>query len=238
MYDDPRSLDVLRRRADAAPTWNLSTLRRLGEPRRWLPAALVLIAATLTLITIVRDERARGSWGTTEEVLVAERSLEPGESIGADDVRVEVLPAIAVPEEAAGAESLGGEAGTVVEPILAGEVLAERRLAPAGLSNTAAQVPADHRAVALPLTVPLPPLAPGDRVDLLSAADPFEARWASGATAARGEGPQPSAQLVAPAVTVLAVDEASLTVIVAREQLPAVAAALGTSALVPALVGR
>lgn len=237
MRDDRPVLDVLRRKADAAPAWNRPTLRRLGDPRRWLPAALVLIAATLTLIALVRDEHARGSWGTTEEVLVAERSLGPGDSIGADDVRLEVLPTVAVPEEAAGTEILGAEAGTVVEPIMAGEVLTERRLAPAGLSSTAAQVPADHRAVALPLTVPLPPLAPGDRVDLLSAADPFEARWTSG-DAAGGEGPPPSAQLVASAVTVLAVDDASLTVVVTREQLPEVAAALGTSALVPALVGR
>ena len=127
-----------------------------------------------------------------------------------------------------GAVTSDAEGRVVVAPVAAGEVLLERRLAPAGLTGVAALVPAGHRAVAVPVDVALgvasPEVRVGDRVDVLAV---FEVTDAG----------EPPAGVVAGAVSVVAVDEQSVTVAVRDDDAPRVAfaAARGTVAL--AVVG-
>jgi Flp pilus assembly protein CpaB len=136
--------------------------------RRGLVVGLAL-ATGLTVASFVRAaETARAGWGDGRPVAVAMRPLEPGDQLDAGAVEVRELPAVAVPPEAL-RESLDG--AIVRQPIAAGEPIIADRLAPAGLTGTAALVPPGHRAMAVPLTpVGAPPLAVGDRVDLLAVA--------------------------------------------------------------------
>lgn len=162
-------------------------------------------------------ERAAASWGPRLPTVVARHDLAPGDELGADDVALDDRPPAARPAGATdnGAAVVGR---TVTAPVLAGEAVVDTRLAPAGLSGPAARVGPGRRAV----TVPAPrgaatPVRVGDRVDLVTVTD--------GAIVARA------------ATVVDTGDEGALTVAVARDEVAAVARALGAGEVLPALVG-
>jgi hypothetical protein len=122
-------------------------------------------------------------------------------------------------------------------------VISDRRLAPSGLGPTAALVPAGHRAVAVPVGGAVPPLAVGDRVDLLTNGSPATGFLGTGARSlgdGLGERGDTGGQVraVVRDVAVLDIGADAITVVVPTDQLPAVIAATQGSVVVPVLAGN
>lgn len=217
-----------RRRAVLPPIPWRSLVRRIrrAAPVWWMVgAAAAGLAGERALDAGRAAAEARSAWGDSVDAAVAVHDLEVGDVVGDDDVLVEPRPRAMVPEGALDEEPIGR---VVVAPVLAGEVVPARRVAPDGLRGTSALVPAGHRAVAVPLETGLGVVSPavrvGDRVDVLATFDV-------------GGGDEPPTGTVADAVTVIAVDDVSVTVAVPVDAAPRVAfaAARGTVAL--AIVG-
>lgn len=198
-------------------------LRR--SPRLWWALVLTVAvgAGVLASAVVSGAQSTRRAWGAERSVLVARHDLHAGDEIGPGDVELVARPAAVVPSSAL--EVLPANAVLRAE-VIAGEVLVEERLAPAGLRGVAALLPAGTRAVALPIDPgTTPPLAPGDRVDILVAL-PREA-----------VGSGPPGFVLASSALVVAIDDAAATVAVPRDLAPRVAVALGEGALFLALVG-
>lgn len=182
---------------------------------RWL---LVAAAAAFAAVQVDRlgaaAEASRRAWGDAVPVAVAARPLAAGTVVDADDVTVERWPRAVVPDDALTDPPVGQ---VVVAAIVAGEAVVPARLAPAGLTGAAALVPPGWRALAVPaasgLGLPLPPLAPGDRVDVLAPA------------------------VVVEDAVVVAVADAAVTIAVPARTAPALADALATSVVSLALRG-
>ena len=154
---------------------------------------------------------------------MAARDLAAGERLDAGNTRHEDHPAPLVP---GGALTALPDAGRVGEPVYEGEVLREERLAPAGRSEVAARLASGTRAVAIPVEPgTTPPLAVGDRVDVLVAL-PAEA----------ADGGPPGFAL-ATDVVVVDITDAAVTVAVPRAVAPRLAVAFGQGAVTLALVG-
>lgn len=216
-------------RTGAAPALPPLPLRRaLRRARRSLALRWLLVAAAASLAAaeVARAgaavDAARDRWGEAVPVAVARRDLAAGDVVGPDDVAVERRPRAVVPDGAL-AEAPVGRA--VTAPVLAGEPLVDARLAPDGLTGPAALVPAGWRAVAVPagdagLAAPAPPLAVGDRVDVL------------GPGFVDGD-----AGVVAEGAVVVHVGEAAVTVAVPAADADDVAAAIATATATLALRG-
>ena len=195
-----------------------SVLRRLRRSiaARWLLVAVAAGAVAVEASHITAQAEAeRDAWGTPVTVAVAARDVDGGEVIRAADVRVEQRPAAVVPDGAVPAPPVGQVATAA---LVAGEVVVAARVAPAGLSPVAALVPDGWRAVAVPtsssgLGAPAPPLAVGDRVDLLAP------------------------HTVAEGAVVVAVDEGAVTVAVPAGDVDDVAEATSAAVVTIALVG-
>lgn len=204
---------ALRRARRAAAAW-------------WTVAAVAAALAGSHAFDAARAAAdARSAWGESIEVAVAARDLAVGDVVSALDVTLAPRPRAVVP---AGALEEVPVHRVVVSPVAAGEVLLAARVAPDGLTGIAALVPVGHRAVAVPVDGSLGAASPevrvGDRVDVLATFDVVDP---SGSPAG----------VVAGAVTVVAVDETTVTLAVPRDDAPRVAfaAARGTVAL--AIVG-
>lgn len=199
--------------------------RALARPalRRSLVAVMALATGLMVASLVRAAETARQSWGTAQPVAVATRGLAAGDRLGPDAVEVREMPTAAVPP---GALRQPPDGAVVRQPIAAGEAIMPERLAPGGLTGTAALVPEGWRALAVPLTpVGAPPLAPGDRVDVLAVAPPGEG------------GSDPAFPLVDGAL-VVAVSEDSASVAVPEADGPRVAFTLAQGTVVLALSGE
>ncbi|MGI8758135.1 MAG: Flp pilus assembly protein CpaB [Acidimicrobiales bacterium] len=189
---------------------------RLHLPRQpalfWL-AAVVLAALTgLTVARLISQAQAEAArWGDLRPTLVATTDLEAGSIIDSGDVRVERRPATLVP---AGALAGPAEGQAVSAPIHRGEAVLADRLAPAGLSATAAALPEGRFGIAVPTGVGALALEPGDMVDVLVTFDPD--------TVGDGEPTFP----VARSTTVVGVTEEAVTLAVTEDEAPRVAFAL------------
>jgi len=209
-----------------APTLTALTVRArraAARPGAGRLAAVVLVLVTVAaLATSTAGARADGArWGPTRPVVVAARDLAPGDALGSGDVRVRRLPAAAVPAAALRAVPAGAVT-TVRLPIVAGEAVVPARLAPAGLTGPAALVPAGWRAVAVPRgPAGTPPLAVGDRVDVLAVIE--------------GDGPRDDA--LVEGATVVATGREADSVAVPAPDAPRLAWALTHGAVVLALAG-
>jgi hypothetical protein len=130
-------------------------------------AAVVVVAAVTGVVVASMVGAASGRGPTvTRSVVVASRDLPPGTVVTDEAVALRELPLDAVAEAAMSDIPVGS---VVRYPIVAGEAVVPDRLAPEGLSGTAALVPPSHRAVAVPLgPTGAPPLQPGDRVDIVT----------------------------------------------------------------------
>ena len=154
-----------------APTLLAIRARRLAGRRRWrrlFVVAVALFTAVVVAGQLRSVDAARRRWADTRVVAVARRDLGPGDVVGDDTAELrEVASASVAP---AALEEV--PAGSVVRhPVVAGEALVAWRLAPEGLTGLAALVPAGDRAVAVPVgPAGRPPLAVGDRVDVLAVA--------------------------------------------------------------------
>jgi Flp pilus assembly protein CpaB len=207
----------------AAPWWRRSP-SRVG---RWaLALGLATSAAAGVAGATGRATDAMAGWGATRSVLVARRDLEPGRALTGEDVERRDLPDAVVPASAVDGDPTGR---VVTSPIAAGEVVSRQRLAPAGVAGVAALVGPDQRAVAVPTEGTGLRLRVGDRVDV----------YPSGRTDIVGTSASRSDRSTALATDAVVVDVAdtAVTVAVARDQVAAVAGALGESPPVLALVG-
>lgn len=198
-------------------------LRR--RPQLWwlLVMSVALTAGWLAAAVVAQAERTRTGWGDTKAVVIVDQARQAGDALRPGDVAVVDRPRAVVPADALEVLPPGA---VLRADVFAGEVLVAGRLAPSGLTGVAAMLPPGTRAVAIPTEAGLvPPLAPGDRVDVLVAL-PAEAA---------GDGPPGFA--VATGALVVAVDDAGVTVAVPRDTAPRVAVALGQGAVTLALVG-
>lgn len=197
-------------------------LRR--HPRlRW---ALVGLAAVVTgasiAHTVEQADRAEAAWGTPRSVVIVTRDLLAGTELDGSNTDVVDRPAAVVPE---GALATRPEGRTRL-PVLAGEVLLDAHLAPAGTSALVARLPVGARAVAIPAEPGTTPgVTIGDAVDVLVALAPDAA----------GSGPPGFA--VARRALVVDVTDAAVTVAVRPDEAPRIAVALGQGAVTLALVG-
>lgn len=143
--------------------------------RRWSTRRKALLALSaacgLGAFLIVRAEEARvaalaPALGEPVPVVVAARDLERGATLGAEDLRVERVPAAYAPPGSLRApEAALGEA--LASDVAAGEAVTETRLA-AGGGPVASQVPSGLRAFVVPSGIPPGAVRPGDRVDVLA----------------------------------------------------------------------
>ena len=193
----------------------------------WLVAGGVALQAALR-VGAIDDEAvaARAAWGEPVPVVVAVRDLAPGDVVGAVDVTVEHWPPAVVPAAALDEPPVGR---TVSAAIVAGEVVVAARVAPDGLSGVAALLPSGWRAVAVPaggggFGSDLPPLAVGDRVDVLAGTATFDDVALD-------------LEVVAGAALVVDVTDTTVTVGVPAASAPAVAAATTRGTVTLALVG-
>jgi pilus assembly protein CpaB len=183
---------------------------------RWIVVAAAAAGAAAQAAAVAADaEAARAAWGDTLEVVVAVRDLPAGRRLATGDVRVEARPVAVIPAEAVRAIPAGA---TLRALVVAGEVLVDSRVAPAGLSGVAALVPEGWRAVAVPTSgagfgSPAPPLHVGDRVDLVAP------------------------DVVAAGALVVAVGDDAVTVAVPARDAPAVAEIVATMLVTIALRG-
>jgi Flp pilus assembly protein CpaB len=135
--------------------------------------------------------------------------------VGADDVTLEDRPLAVVPDGAVTDAPVGLVA---TADLVLGEVVVQARLAPEGLAGVAALVPDGWRALAVPtsasgLGAPVPPLAVGDRVDVLAP------------------------DVVAADALVVDVEETAVTVAVPADDAPALAEAVAGAVVTLALRG-
>ncbi|MEA3020479.1 MAG: pilus assembly protein CpaB [Actinomycetota bacterium] len=195
--------------------------RSLRRPIPFWIVACVLTALTVMTVMHVTGAAAaeRDRWGARRAAVVARRDLAPGVALRPGDVVVRMLPAALVP---AGALTDAPAGQVVAAWIGRGEVVLNRRLAPAGLSATAALLPRGTRGVAVPTgTAPLPVVV-GDRVDLLATVD----------------GAQRPTFAVATDAVVVAVSADAVTVAVDEAQAPQVVDAVTTASVTLVLSAR
>lgn len=184
-------------------------------------AALVLVVTTVR--TLWAADAARAAWSSTVSVIVATRDLRVGTVLAPRDLQVVGLPDAIVPAGAATGEPEALLGSTVTRPILAGEAVATSRLGTAGLGPTAALLPAGWRAVGVPRSVASPPLAPGDRVEIV--------------TVAGGPGTTAATRVVSTGAEVLVVDDDTITVAVPANEVTAVVGAAAQGLVATVLVG-
>jgi Flp pilus assembly protein CpaB len=199
-----------------------------GRGLRWAVAVVLAVCAgALTAATVSRAEAARSAYGATTLVPVASVDLVVGDTVTPGDVTERALPAALVPAGAA-TDPVGR---VVAEPVVAGEVLLERRLAGGGDGMSALLGPG-RRAVAVPLDAAPGGVTVGDRVDLYA---PTTASSAS-ELAALARGAAGGARRVASGALVVGVDERSATVSVTSAEAAATAQAVLDGAVAVALV--
>jgi Flp pilus assembly protein CpaB len=206
-------LVVRARRALARPV-----VRRTG-------VAVLAIATALTVLAVVNAAgAARDRWGRSRPVVVATRDLAPGDLVDPSAVETRDLPEGVITDAALAATP---EGAVVREPILAGEPVAERRLAPHGLTGAAALVPPGERAVAVPLgPAGAPPLVVGDLVDVVAVLP-----------AGLDAGTEPPAFPLVERAAVVDVTDQAVSVAVPEAEAPRVAWALSNGSVVLALAG-
>ena len=196
----------------------------------WAGAALVAVVTAITVISSVSSLRHQDSaFGRLHSLVVARRDLPVGTRVSAGDLTARRLRGEA-PEPDTITHASDAVGHIVRFPLLRGDTLTARHLAPGRRSALSGIVPTGHRAVRLVIEHGLRP-AVGDVVDVLATFDP----------ATLGDGGDPTV-LIAPAVPVLAVDAAAasgdtvgVTVLVTPHQASRLAFSASTGTLSLAL---
>ncbi len=185
----------------------------------WTVAIALAVVTGVFIAGLIRDaEESAARYGTTRPVLVARRSVPAGTVLRPGDVTEREMPIAFLP---AGPLARSPVGHATVVPLIAGEVLLAAKLAPTGLRGVAALLRGDERALAVPVGPGTPPLAVGDRVDVL-ATDPSDG----------------TTTVVARAARVVGADDRAVTVAVLPAEAPAVAAALAAATVTLALAAR
>lgn len=159
---------------ETSPAWADSARRR--APLYLLGALLLAVLAAV--MTFLYLDNLRSQSVATAEAVVAARGIRPGSVITAEAVEVRSVPAPMLPDGAL--TSIDEVVGrTAAFPIVAGEVVLASDLVGEGGAGISGQLPDGRWAMILPagwLVSPVPPLATGDRLDLVAyrAGDPVE----------------------------------------------------------------
>jgi Flp pilus assembly protein CpaB len=165
------SIPRTRRRPARRRTRGFALARVRRRPVVYWTVVGVLALATGGALASVADEAGGRviDTGEVRRVPVARATIEAGTALDDANIEWRSLPHAALPHDVA-SEVEGRRARST---IYAGEPVLEPRLAEAGLGPVAARLPADTRALAIPLTLGAPPVEVGDRVDLLAVVDPM-----------------------------------------------------------------
>ncbi len=185
------------------PRWRRRLRARLRRSRAsWWSATALLALLTFAVVRAAVPAPAAARWHEVVSVPVVVAPVPAGAVVAADDVALEERPAATVPD---GAFTGAGWAGrTALAPLVPGEVLATARLAPDGVHGVVALLPEGTRAIAVPGGPGgRPPLAVGDRVDVLVTLPPGP------------DGAAPATFTVADAALVVALDREADAVTVA-----------------------
>jgi Flp pilus assembly protein CpaB len=195
-------------------------LRRF--PLLYWVAALSLAGLTAVVVFgfVGRAQAASARYGSVRAVPVAVRSLEVGAVVRAGDVEVRRVPAAFVP-----AGRVGRAGRTVLVPVARGEVLLASKLAPDGERGLAALLPSRSKALAVPVGPGTPPLARGNRVDVLAS---FEVADAPAGT-------DPTFPVAVAALVLEVEPDEAVTVAVSPDEAPRVAFALAKATVTLAL---
>lgn len=116
---------------------------------------------------------AESEWGVAVSVLVVDEPIGVGEPI-ADRVRLDDLPAAAVPADAVTASAIGVENDfdeRTIRSLLPGDIVTQRDLQSAQRSAALGE---GQRALSLPKGPSVPELFVGDRVELVVVGDQFD----------------------------------------------------------------
>lgn len=202
---------------DQALTWRGSLLARLPGGRRsyWLVVAVAAAITGLVVAAIAGLAGGGPSLGELTPVIVAVQPIEAGEPLSTDNTEALRYPALTLPTGAVTALVGGEVASAALHP---GDVVTAARLGGLPIG--------DRTEVAIPAHTALPPLAPGDRVDVLVTLPISD-----------GSGAQSQATLtVATASVVTDTAEHAVTIAVTDQELLPVASAVIQGSITLALV--
>jgi Flp pilus assembly protein CpaB len=150
---------------ETTPSWAAGVRRRLP----FYLSLAVLLAALAGILTFLYLDRVRASSVPSRFAVVAVRDIRPGTLLDETMIEARPVPEVVLPANAlfSPAEAVGR---VVVAPLTSKEVVLESRLA-GGSARLSSRLPDGRWAMILPsgwLATPLPPLAAGDRLDLLA----------------------------------------------------------------------
>ena len=142
---------------------NYLTLCRNNRRRQQVIAGLVCCAALTFFVTLSRMQSATSSLGSTTPVLIATRSIEPGDIITTQLFSLRTLPRSAVAPTALHDVQIGLVAQ---QSISIGELLTTTNTGTS--TSKQLQLPVGFRSVAIVPPAALPPMQVGDHVDIIA----------------------------------------------------------------------
>ena len=142
---------------------NYLALCRNNRRRQQVIAGLLCCAALTFFITLSRMQSATSSLGSTTPVLIATRSIEPGDIITTQLFSLRTLPRSAVTPTALHNLQIGLVAQ---QSISIGELLTTTNTGTS--TSNQLQLPAGFRSVAIVPPAALPPMQVGDHVDIIA----------------------------------------------------------------------
>lgn len=151
-------MDASAENVDQSLTWRGSLLARLPGGRRsyWLVVAAAAAITGLAVAVIAGMAGGGPSLGELTTVVVATQAVEAGQPLDEENTEARRYPALTLPFDAVGSLVGGEVASAALHP---GDVVTAARLGGLPIG--------DRTEVAVPAHTALPPLAPGDRVDVL-----------------------------------------------------------------------
>ena len=151
-------MDASAENVDQSLTWRGSLLARLPGGRRgyWLVVAGAAAITGLAVAAIAGMAGGGPSLGELAPVVVATQAIEAGQPLNEGNTEARQYPALTLPPDAVAALAGDEVASAALHP---GDVVTAARLGGLPIG--------DRIEVAVPAHTALPPLAPGDRVDVL-----------------------------------------------------------------------
>lgn len=167
--------------------------------RRVVGAGLILTIALVLSSERQDARRALERWGETVDVVVVAEAAVAGGRVGDLEFAVQPMPTAAVPDDAL--RQVPADDELVVVPLYPGEVLVSRHVASMRASRF--EVPADTRAIGIPVDATTPVVHVGDLVDVILVSDPFD--------------PEGRSVALRPAAVVVDANDETITLAVAQE---------------------
>ncbi len=167
--------------------------------RRVVGAGLILAVAVVLTSEQQEARLALERWGQTVDVVVVAEAAAAGDRVGDLELTVQAMPTAAVPDDAL--RQVPADDELVVVPLYPGEVLVSRHVA--SMRAGRLEVPADTRAIGIPVDATTPIVHIGDLVDVILVADPFD--------------PEGRSVALRPAAVVVDANDETITLAVAQD---------------------